>query len=106
MQGCIGVFHQELGERVARPRYPRERHCPGVVTTEGYGKDMGWDEEHVRGYLERVTKEIPVGRVGTVEDIGNAVIYLSSKAGSFINGFELTVDGGMTQIYQGRNGAR
>jgi NAD(P)-dependent dehydrogenase (short-subunit alcohol dehydrogenase family) len=79
--------------------------APGVVPTEGYGKDMGWDEEHVRGYVKRVTKEIPVGRVGTVADIGNAVIYLSSDAGSFINGFELTVDGGMTQVYQGRNGA-
>jgi NAD(P)-dependent dehydrogenase (short-subunit alcohol dehydrogenase family) len=79
--------------------------APGVVPTEGYGKDMGWNENHGSGYVERVTKEIPVGRVGTVQDIGNAVIYLSSEAGSFINGFELTVDGGMTQIYQGRNGA-
>lgn len=79
--------------------------APGVVPTEGYGKDMGWDEDRVRKYVQRITTEIPAGRVGTVEDIGNAVVYLSSEGGSFVNGFELTVDGGMTQIYQGKNGA-
>jgi len=79
--------------------------APGVVPTEGYGKDMGWDEDAVRAYVERVKREIPAGRVGTTADIGNAVIYLSSEAGSFVNGIELAVDGGMTQIYQGKNGA-
>ncbi len=79
--------------------------APGVVPTEGYGKDMGWSEDYVQAYIDRVTQEIPANRVGRVEDIGNAVIYLSSEAGSFVNGIELTVDGGMTQIYQGRNEA-
>ena len=79
--------------------------APGVVPTEGYGKDLGWSEDYVRQYKDRVSKEILVGRVGTVDDIGNAVVYLSSQMGSFVNGVELTVDGGMTQIYQGRNGA-
>jgi len=79
--------------------------APGVVPTEGYGKEMGWSDEYVQAYIERVTAEIPAGRVGTVEDIGNAVIYLSSDLGSFVNGVELAVDGGMTQIYQGKNGA-
>jgi NAD(P)-dependent dehydrogenase (short-subunit alcohol dehydrogenase family) len=79
--------------------------APGVVPTEGYGKEMGWNDEHVRAYIDRVTAEIPAGRVGTVEDIGNAVIYLCSELGSFVNGVELAVDGGMTQIYQGKNGA-
>jgi len=79
--------------------------APGVVPTEGYGKEMGWSEEYVQAYIERVSAEIPAGRVGLVEDIGNAVIYLSSPLGSFVNGFELMVDGGMVQVYQGKNGA-
>lgn len=79
--------------------------APGVVPTESYGKDMGWDADKVRRYEERITGEIPVDRVGRVEDIGDAVVYLSSAAGSFVNGIELTVDGGISQIYQGRNGA-
>ena len=79
--------------------------APGVVPTEGYGKALGWDDEEEKRYKERMSKEIPVGRLGTTEDIGNAVIFLSSEAGCYVNGFELTVDGGMTQIYQGKNGA-
>lgn len=40
--------------------------------------------------------EIPLGRLGTVEDVANAVLYLASEEGAFINGCALTVDGGMT----------
>ncbi len=40
--------------------------------------------------------EIPLGRLGTVEDVANAVLYLASEEGTFINGCALTVDGGMT----------
>lgn len=40
--------------------------------------------------------EVPLGRLATVEDVANAVLYLASEEGSFINGAALTVDGGMT----------
>jgi NAD(P)-dependent dehydrogenase (short-subunit alcohol dehydrogenase family) len=74
---------------------------PGVVQTEAYKKDMG--VEGAATYVERVVEEIPAGRVGRPEDIGNVVVYLASDAGSFVNGIELTVDGGRTQIYAGHN---
>jgi NAD(P)-dependent dehydrogenase (short-subunit alcohol dehydrogenase family) len=74
---------------------------PGVVETESYAKDMG--VEGAEAYVKRVVEEIPVGRIGRPEDIGNAVVFLASAAASFINGTELTVDGGQTQIYAGHN---
>jgi len=74
---------------------------PGVVETEAYAKDMG--VEGARAYVDRVTSEIPVGRVGAPEDIGNAVVFLASDEASFVNGIELTVDGGQTQMYAGQN---
>lgn len=39
----------------------------------------------------------PVGRVGTVADIVNAVVFLCSPESSFITGQDLVVDGGMTR---------
>jgi NAD(P)-dependent dehydrogenase (short-subunit alcohol dehydrogenase family) len=74
---------------------------PGVIHTESYEKDMG--VEGAAAYVKRVVEEIPVGRVGQPEDIGNAVVFLASDAAAFINGTQLTVDGGQTQIYAGHN---
>jgi NAD(P)-dependent dehydrogenase (short-subunit alcohol dehydrogenase family) len=37
-----------------------------------------------------------VGRLGTPEDIGHAVLYLSASSGSFVTGASLAVDGGFT----------
>jgi NAD(P)-dependent dehydrogenase (short-subunit alcohol dehydrogenase family) len=44
----------------------------------------------------RVTARTPVRRLGNPEDIGHAVLYLSTPAGSFVSGASLVVDGGMS----------
>jgi peroxisomal 2,4-dienoyl-CoA reductase len=49
------------------------------------------DTEGVRRLIEGVKgtdfgKQIPLGRLGSVEDIANATIYLCSKAGNYVNG--------------------
>ena len=45
-------------------------------------------------YKARVEAQIPVGRLGTPEDLVGAAILLCSDAGSYINGADLFVDGG------------
>nr|QJU71794.1 3-oxoacyl carrier protein reductase [Gambierdiscus pacificus] len=62
---------------------------PGNVLTEGLSA-MGDD------YLKGVAASIPLGRVGTVDDIGSAVLFLASKEAGWITGQTLTVDGGQT----------
>ncbi len=41
---------------------------------------------------------IPLGRVGTPEEVAKAVLFLASPDSTFVNGAELFVDGGMAQV--------
>ena len=47
-------------------------------------------------YLARVLARIPAGRVGTIDDVAGAVIYLASDAAGLVTGTVLPVDGGWT----------
>ena len=71
---------------------------PGVVPTEGYGKEHKMTDEQVKDFVERVSTEIPAGRVGSAEDIGDALVFLASDASAYIRGIDLEVDGGMTRV--------
>ena len=46
------------------------------------------------GPSEQIKQLVPVGRIGTPEDVGNAVAFLASPEASYINGVTLRVDGG------------
>lgn len=47
--------------------------------------------------LEARAKSVPVGRLGTPEEIGAAIAFLCSEPAAFITGTSLLVDGGMTR---------
>ena len=70
---------------------------PGVVPTPGYD-GLGLTKEQIQEFVDFQIATIPLGRVGTVDEIAKAVSFLASDDSSFINGIELFVDGGMTQI--------
>ena len=70
---------------------------PGVVPTPGYDL-MGLTKEQVQGFVDFMVPSIPLGRVGTPDEIAKAVVFLASDDSSFVNGIELFVDGGMAQI--------
>lgn len=46
--------------------------------------------------LEKLTRQIPLRRIGTVEDVGYAVIYLASDESRFMTGAEIKLDGGLS----------
>jgi 2-deoxy-D-gluconate 3-dehydrogenase len=54
-----------------------------------------WDDPVMR---EDLLKRIPLGRVGTPEDVVGAVVFLASPAAALITGHTLLVDGGWTAI--------
>jgi NAD(P)-dependent dehydrogenase (short-subunit alcohol dehydrogenase family) len=46
--------------------------------------------------MELRTAEIPLGRIGTTDDVANGALFLASDESSWITGIELTIDGGIT----------
>ena len=44
-----------------------------------------------------MTGEIPAGRMGRPEEIGNVIAFLASEQAAYINGVNLLVDGGMAR---------
>ncbi len=49
-----------------------------------------------RDHTEETAKRIPAGRIGTSEDMAGAAIYLASRAGDYVVGSTVIVDGGVT----------
>jgi NAD(P)-dependent dehydrogenase (short-subunit alcohol dehydrogenase family) len=53
---------------------------------------QGADKE----FVEKLSKKVPLGRVGKAEEIAGAVVFLASDAASFMTGTEIVIDGGWT----------
>ncbi|MEH2264146.1 SDR family oxidoreductase [Nostoc sp.] len=70
---------------------------PGVVPTPGYDH-LGLNDQQLQEFVDSQASTIPLGRVGTPDEIAKAVVFLASSDSSFVNGIELFVDGGMAQI--------
>jgi len=66
--------------------------CPGYIGTEMV---MAIDPKVLE---TRIIPQIPVGRLGTPEEIGRAVVFLASDEGGFITGSTLSINGGQTRI--------
>jgi NAD(P)-dependent dehydrogenase (short-subunit alcohol dehydrogenase family) len=45
-------------------------------------------------FKESIESNIPLGRIGTPEDVAGTCLFLSSRAGQYVNGATITLDGG------------
>jgi len=70
---------------------------PGPIETPIFGK-MGLNQEQANGFKQALPGMVPLGRMGTSEEIAKTVLFLASDDSSYITGIDLVVDGGMAQI--------
>ena len=70
---------------------------PGTVITPGY-KRSGLTDAQIDQLKEGVAARTPLGRVGTSDEIANAVVFLASDESSYMTGADLFVDGGAAQV--------
>ena len=79
--------------------------CPGLVAPpqdEVVGGDSMWaqgmEELFTEDVIERVKRGYPLRRMGTAQEVANAVVFLASDAAGFITGQTLSVSGGYTMM--------
>lgn len=91
--GVIG-FAKTLSLEVAAQNINVNTICPGYIETQRLEKVFSsqGDPAELRKAL---TAEVPMGRIGTIEDIASVAALLVSPRGRYVTGATLAVDGGL-----------
>ncbi len=82
----------QLTRRMAL-RLAQDNIVVSAIAPGAFASDMN---RVARDQAAQVSKRIPAGRIGTDEDMAGAAIYLASRAGDYVMGSTLVVDGGVT----------
>jgi NAD(P)-dependent dehydrogenase (short-subunit alcohol dehydrogenase family) len=85
-----GLIHltRRMALRLAKDNIAVSAIAPGAFASEM--------NRNARDNGEELSKHIPAGRIGTAEDMAGAAIFLASRAGDYVIGSTLVVDGGVT----------
>ena len=94
-KGGVMLMMRSLAQELGPMKIRVNSIAPGAIKTPI--NRMAWETTEAE---ERLLKLIPYKRVGDTEDIGKAVVWLSSEDSDYIHGTTIFVDGGMT-LYPG-----
>lgn len=94
-KGGVMLMMKTIAQEFAPKKIRINSIAPGAIQTP-INKDA-WDTS---AHLQNLLRLIPEKRIGQVEDIGKAAVWLASDDADYVNGTTLFVDGGMT-LYPG-----
>ena len=90
-KGAVRLFTKSTAVQHAREGIRCNSVHPGPIATDMI-KDVLADQKAWEGRLRR----LPMGRVGTADEVAYGVLYLASDESSYVTGSELVIDGGTT----------
>ncbi len=96
-KGALRAYQRVLTSEVKSRGIRVNSIAPGPIDTPIYGK-MGLPQDVVEEMGKGFAQQVPLGRFGTSEEIAKSALFLASDDASYINGIELEVDGGLSQI--------
>jgi 2-hydroxycyclohexanecarboxyl-CoA dehydrogenase len=95
-KGAVIAFTKTIAREVARSGVTANTVCPGPTDTPMLAEvARGGQGEKI---IEAMKRAVPMKRLGTPEDVANAVAFLAADESSFITGQTLSVSGGLTMI--------
>src|SRR5262249_13358146 len=90
-KGAVRLFTKSTAIQHAKDKIRCNSVHPGPIAT-----DMIKDMLENRASWEQRLRRLPMGRVGTPEEVAYGVLYLASDEASYVTGSELVIDGGTT----------
>ena len=90
-KGAVRLLAKNTAMQYAKDGIRVNSVHPGYANTP-LTKPLFADEDALALRINKV----PLGRIGTADEIANGIIYLASDESSFVTGSELVIDGGMT----------
>jgi glucose 1-dehydrogenase len=94
-KGGVNLLMKTIAQEFAPKMIRINSIAPGAIATP-----INHDAWDTAAHLQQLLRLIPQKRVGKVEDIGKAAVWLASDDADYVNGTTLFVDGGMT-LYPG-----
>ena len=91
-KGAVNTFTKALALELAPYGVRANCVCPGDIDTPLTRNQFADPEEGIK----EAASLYPVGRIGTAEEVANAIYFLASSEATFITGSILSVDGGIT----------
>ena len=88
-KGGVAGFIRTAAVELAKYKINVNAVEPGTIISEGL-EAMGSD------HMNNMIRAVPLGRLGTAEDVAYAIMFLASKEASYITGQSLIIDGGQT----------
>lgn len=67
---------------------------PGIIATEGTAESL-LSPDHP---MTKISRHIPLGRVGTADEVVNVALFLASDAAAYVSGANVMVDGGWSAV--------
>jgi 2-hydroxycyclohexanecarboxyl-CoA dehydrogenase len=91
-KGGIIAFAKTMAREVARKGITSNAVCPGPTGTALLDEAMGDNPSLVAA----LGKAVPMGRIGTPDDVAPVVAFLATRQAGFVTGQALSVSGGLT----------
>jgi NAD(P)-dependent dehydrogenase (short-subunit alcohol dehydrogenase family) len=96
-KGAVVLLTKSVALEVARDNIRVNAVCPGDTYVERWRVDERRNPSgDFEAELKAMGEDLPIGRVGTADEIAKAVLFLASDESSFMTGATLIVDGGNT----------
>jgi 2-deoxy-D-gluconate 3-dehydrogenase len=97
-KGGVVMFTKNFALEMSPHKVHVNAIAPGGIQTPGTAAPLagsGMTEEQMKEMMAAFTARIPMGRMGTPDDIAKVAVFLASSASDYMTGETVIVDGGM-----------